>query len=295
MIHYTNCPVCKADKISFQFAVKDFSITGETFPVWSCASCSVLFTQDVPGENEIEKYYASGNYISHSDTKEGLVNSIYHRVRNITLRAKRKMVVKTLGKSKGNVLDIGSGTGAFLNEMKMNGWGVTGIEADRDAGIMAHAKYHIASEQPDELFTLPEQYDVITMWHVLEHVHKLEEYLNRIRELLKKDGIFIVAVPNYTSADAKAYGTMWAAYDVPRHLYHFSPQSMKILMEKHGFEITAIKPMWYDSFYVSMLSEKYRKGKANYIRAFQKGAISNLGALSDKSKCSSVIYIMRIS
>ena len=295
MIHYTNCPVCKADTISFKINIKDHSITRETFPVWSCASCSLLFTQDVPDENEIGKYYTSTDYISHSDTKEGIINSIYHRVRNITLKSKRKLVVKLVGKTKGDVLDIGSGTGAYLYEMKMNGWGVTGIEADRDAGNMSHSKYHISTQKPEELFTLPGKYDVITMWHVLEHVHKLEDYLKRIHQLLVKDGVFIVAVPNYTSADAKAYGSMWAAYDVPRHLYHFSPQSMKVLMEKYGFEIVESKPMWFDSFYVSLLSEKYRKGSINYFRAFVKGLLSNFVAMRDNNRCSSVIYIMRLS
>ena len=293
MIHYKKCPVCEGEKISLKFNIKDHSITGETFPVFSCSTCTFLFTQDVPSENEIGKYYASSSYISHSDTKEGLINSLYHKVRKITLKAKRILVQKLAGKSKGNILDIGSGTGAFLNEMKMNGWSVTGIEADEVAGNIAHAKYHIVSQEPNELFSLPGQYDVITMWHVLEHVHKLNEYLERIKELITKDGLFIVAVPNPASRDAHAYGTFWAGYDVPRHLYHFSPESMQVLMKKHGFEIIKIKPMWYDSFYVSLLSEKYRKGRINYLRAFFMGLISNLVALFNKKRCSSIIYFMQ--
>jgi len=129
------------------------------------------------------------------------------------------------------------------------------------------------------------------MWHVLEHVHALKPYLNQCLKSLKQNGRLIIAVPNYTSFDAKYYKKYWAAYDLPRHLYHFSPTSMATLLSEIGFEIVTIKPMWYDSFYVSLLSEKYKKsGKLGLMLAIIIGGISNFITLFDASKASSIIY-----
>ncbi len=195
-------------------------------------------------------------------------------------------------KETGNLLDVGAGTGAFANTMQQAGWKVTALEPDDIARENASNKYGLQLQSPENLFTLEaSQFDAITMWHVLEHVHDLHAYLTQFEVILKPGGRLIIAVPNYTSYDAKAYKAFWAAYDVPRHLYHFSPKSMELLGNRKGFTLIDTKPMWFDSFYVSMLSEQYKNGSGNLIGALWNGMISNLKALGDKKKCSSVIYI----
>jgi 2-polyprenyl-3-methyl-5-hydroxy-6-metoxy-1,4-benzoquinol methylase len=190
-------------------------------------------------------------------------------------------------------LDVGCGTGAFLNTMLQAGWDATGLEPDETARKNAQELYQVQPLSSPEIFNLPEQqYDAITMWHVLEHVHQLHEYIDQLKKLLKPSGKLIIAVPNFTSADGQHYKSHWAAYDVPRHLYHFSPASMKKLMELHGMQVIEHKPMWFDSFYVSMLSEKYKNGKDNLISAFFRGLLSNIAAMGNHQKCSSVIYVI---
>jgi len=259
--------------------------------IWYCSDCTLCFTQDIPGQDSIGVFYASSDYISHSDTKEGIINRLYHLVRKRTLASKKTLVVSVTGTNRGNVLDIGCGTGAFLHAMKAAGWTITGLEPDPSARAKAMELYAVNPQEPGRRFELPAaSFAAITMWHVLEHVHELHAYLKRIGELLAPGGKLFIAVPNYTSADAKAYKEYWAAWDVPRHLYHFSPGSMERLLSLHGMKLESVRPMWFDSFYVSMLSEKYRGG--NIIRAFFNGLLSNLNAIGNHRKCSSVIYII---
>ncbi len=293
MIHYSSCPLCRSNSIQPALEAKDHTVSQETFPIWHCNACSARFTQDVPGQENIGAYYASAGYISHSDTREGIINNLYHIVRKRTLASKRKLVSKATGIHKGNLLDIGCGTGAFLHTMQSAGWTITGLEPDAAARVKAGELYNINPQEPNRLFELtPDSYDAITMWHVLEHVHQLHEYMKQITNLLTKNGKLFIAVPNYTSGDAGAYGENWAAWDVPRHLYHFSPLSMEKLVIMHGLKFVAVKPMWFDSFYVSMLSEKYKNGKGNIIKAVFNGFLSNLKAIGSTKKCSSVIYII---
>lgn len=293
MIHYDHCPVCGSNQIADKFVVKDYTVSGEEYMLQQCSDCSFVFTQDIPSQEEIGPYYASQNYISHSNTQKGLVNNLYHKVRKITLASKRKMIVAETGIAKGSLLDVGCGTGAFLNEMKTAGWNITGLEPDETARKNAQELFGIQTKPSPELFSLPEgSYDAITMWHVLEHVHQLHEYVEQLKKLLKPGGKLLIAVPNYTSYDAGKYQRFWAAYDVPRHLYHFSPASMRVLMEKHGLRVARTKPMWFDSFYVSMLSEQYKNNKSNIVKAFYVGFVSNVKALFDRERCSSVIYVV---
>ncbi len=294
MIHYEGCPICHSDNIHQKFSAKDYTVSGESFMIFQCNECRGAFTQDVPGIDEIGRYYASENYISHSDTSEGLINKLYHTVRKRTLQQKKELVAQITGKSSGNLLDIGCGTGAFLHTMQQAGWQITGLEPDETARLKAAELYRVNPLPSGELFSLaPESFDAITMWHVLEHVHALHEYIVQIKSLLKPGGRLVVAVPNYTSPDALHYQQYWAALDVPRHLYHFSPTSMKALMALHGLQVVQTKPMWFDSFYVSMLSEQYRSGKGNIVGAFLNGFVSNAKSVFDKEKCSSVIYIIK--
>jgi SAM-dependent methyltransferase len=286
--------VCNGTNIVPVLHVKDHTVSGEIFEVWHCTACTARFTQKVPAGSDIGRYYQAEAYVSHTDTKKGLVNRLYHAVRNYTLQTKRKLLEKATGLTKGALLDVGAGTGAFSAAMQQAGWAVTGLEPDETARANARTNHNIELQDPETLFTLPpNSYDAITLWHVLEHVHELHRYLDTFNKVLKPSGVLVIAVPNYTSYDASVYQEHWAAYDVPRHLYHFSPASMQVLAQKHGFAIAQYKPMWFDSFYVAMLSEQYKNGKGNLVKAVWNGLVSNLKALGDSKKCSSVIFVMR--
>lgn len=292
-VHYTSCPACGSADLKKVFSVKDYTVSGESFLIEECNACTLRFTQDVPVENAIGRYYKSEDYISHTNTAKGFVNSLYHRVRKRTLKSKRKLIQEETGSKTGRLLDMGCGTGSFVNEMKQGGWEATGLEPDPDARKVASELYSLDIGDTSRFYQLQAgSFDAITLWHVLEHVHDLHAYIEQLRKLLTTNGKLFIAVPNYTSGDASTYKEYWAAYDVPRHLYHFSPRSMKMLMEKHGLKTVKYKPMWFDSFYVALLSSKYKNGKTNLPSAFLNGLRSNLSAISDVKKCSSVIYIL---
>lgn len=292
-VHYSICPVCNSGNINPLLTVKDFSVSKEEFVVWQCHDCTLRFTQDIPDENNIGRYYKFEDYISHTNTDKGFINKAYQKVRDYTLQQKAKLIIDETGVVKGNLLDMGCGTGAFLNTMKKKGWNVKGMEPDEDARKLAKQLYGLSIDQPTAINELNNQsFDAITLWHVLEHVHQLHDYVEQLKRLLKPKGKLFIAVPNYQSKDAAAYRLYWAAYDVPRHLYHFSPKSLKVLMQQHGLSIEKEKPMWFDSFYISMLSSKYRNGKTNYPAAVINGIKSNLAALMNKENCSSLIYII---
>ena len=291
MIRYQHCPVCNSNDIYEVLSARDHTVSQEQFAIWHCRNCTLRFTQSVPDNHDIGRYYQSGDYISHSDTKKGIVNNLYHLVRNITLRQKKNQIIKRTRRESGTLLDVGCGTGSFLSVMKQSGWAVSGLEPDEKARHLASQK-GLDVGPAEKLFSLPRAtFNAITLWHVLEHVHELHPYMGQLKKLLKENGVLFIAVPNYTSGDASHYGPSWAAYDVPRHLYHFSPDSMKKLLSLHQLETDAILPMWFDSFYVSMLSEKYRDG--NIISALFQGIMSNLKAAGNHRLCSSLVYVIK--
>jgi len=291
LVHYTSCPVCKNKSLQQILEVKDFTVSKELFPVVECKDCGLRFTQNIPCETAIQRYYQSTNYISHSNSKKGIINRLYHVARMFTMMSKEALVKHATGRAVGMLLDVGSGTGSFVHTMSVAGWNVVGVEPDAAARAFALKKYNSDIYPAEELFMLPDAtYDAITMWHVLEHVHRLDEYIAQLKKVLAPGGKIIIAVPNYKSKDATVYQANWAAYDVPRHLYHFSPQSMRKLMEQHGLQVISTKPMWLDSFYVSMLSEKNIKG--SLMKAIWNGIKSNINALFHKEECSSLVYVI---
>jgi 2-polyprenyl-3-methyl-5-hydroxy-6-metoxy-1,4-benzoquinol methylase len=291
-IHYNQCPVCNSTEVKKELKVKDHSVSGEEFEVWECHSCSLRFTQDIPDEQAIGLYYQSADYISHTNTNKGQLNKIYQRVRKHTLEQKARLII-SLTTEKGSVLDIGAGIGAFLNVMRQKGWKVGGIEPDMGARRTAKELFSLELMEIGYFESLNnDSYDAITLWHVLEHVHQLHPYIEKLKQLLKPGGKIFIAVPNYTSSDASIYGSYWAAYDVPRHLYHFTPRSIDILMREHGLKVITKRRMWYDSFYISLLSSKYKTGKTNWISSVINGIRSDLKATLSKDSCSSIIYII---
>lgn len=293
-IKRSSCPSCGSIKIGEVLLCKDYTVTDQFFEIWHCENCGLRFTQNVPDQKAIASYYKSETYISHSDTGQGLINKLYKIARNYTLTWKMKLVNRFSIKEPGCLLDIGAGTGAFFKRAAEGGWMVTGLEPDEGARDICKQKYQIQLDLPDTLFHLPAQkFNVVTMWHVLEHVHQLHEYIDQVKRIMKDNAVALVALPNYTSQDAHHYKEYWAAYDVPRHLYHFSPAAIKILFEKHGMKVDSIIPMWLDALYISLLSEEYKKEKSDFIAAASNGLRSNWNAYRRKEECSSLVYIIR--
>ena len=269
--------------------VKDYSVSKETFDLYYDETLDMLITHPQPSLENLGKYYESEDYISHTDNKRSLFEKLYHFIKNIALKNKLNLI-NSLQPNKGKILDIGAGTGEFLAVAKNDGWQTIGVEPSDRAKSIAIKKGISFVEQTSELEN--QSFDVISMWHVLEHVPDLDQQIKELKRLLKSSGTLIVAVPNFKSFDAKHYGKFWAAYDVPIHFWHFSKTAIKLLFEKEEMELEKVLPMKFDSFYVSLLSEKYKSGKMNFVRAFFTGLKSNWRAKKD-FEYSSHIYILK--
>lgn len=286
------CPVCGKSDLKNFLVVQDKSVTQESFVIVQCENCGFKFTNPRPDETSIGKYYESEDYISHSDTNKGILSKAYKIVRSIAIKDKVELINR-VASQKGNILDYGCGTGYFLAACQKDGWQVEGFEPNSTANNLAA---EILGKEVENK-TLEEfnndQFDVITLWHVLEHIHTLNETFQKLYRLLKPNGAFIIAVPNSDSLDAKKYGENWAAYDVPRHLYHFNQATMKRFLKKHKLVLEDTKPMKYDAYYVSLLSEKYKAGKTNMLSSVTSGFKSNYYASKNNQDYSSLIYIAR--
>jgi 2-polyprenyl-3-methyl-5-hydroxy-6-metoxy-1,4-benzoquinol methylase len=300
----SSCPVCNSEKFKPFLSCRDYTVSHETFQIVACENCGFHFTNPRPAETEIGKYYQSEEYISHSGTRKGFVNKAYHLVRNYTLAKKLQLILRLVGNRKPasiDLLDYGCGTGEFLNTCKKAGLQVSGMEPDDKARNFAIENYGLKILPPNAIGSFKnDSYDIVTLWHVLEHIHRLKEFLGELKRIVKGRGVAVIAVPNLTSLDAKIYKEFWAAYDVPRHLYHFSPKDIRKLFSEFGFELEDVRPMVFDAFYVSMLSEKYKNSKngnnknsGKLISALLKGAKSNILASDSQNTYSSQIYILR--
>jgi 2-polyprenyl-3-methyl-5-hydroxy-6-metoxy-1,4-benzoquinol methylase len=286
------CPICGNAAYNPFLECKDHSVSRETFTIVQCNDCGFRFTNPRPEEDRIGEYYKSEDYVSHSNTSKGLINTAYQFVRKYTLRRKLALISSLV--TKGRLLDIGCGTGEFLAVCKEAGWNVSGIEPSKEAREQAIQNHQLEVHNEDKLSEYAnESFDMITMWHVLEHVPKLQERIRDIKRLLKKGGILVVAVPNCASGDALHYKEYWAAYDVPRHLYHFRPNDIQKVFEEKEMKVVDMLPMKFDSFYVSMLSEKYLHGKQRIFHALWRGLLSNLSASRKGTTYSSQIYIIK--
>jgi 2-polyprenyl-3-methyl-5-hydroxy-6-metoxy-1,4-benzoquinol methylase len=289
-IQITKCPLCSSSKFDVYMHTKDFFFTQEEFTLSKCKNCDFVFTNPIP--QDLSGYYETTNYLSHNTGDNGIMGNLYSMLRNINIKRKYKLV--TNYNPSGKILDIGCGTGELLNYFKNNKWEVSGVEPNDTARAFANKKFNIDISKEEALEVLPpNNFDVISMWHVLEHVSDLHNRLSQISKLLKKEGTIFIALPNLNSPDSKKYKEYWSAIDVPRHLYHFTEQSFKNLISKHNMKLVHAEPMKFDSYYVSMLSEKYKKNNLYLPSAIINGLLSNIKA-SKENNYSSMIYVVKI-
>lgn len=288
----TVCPVCASSSFQPFLTVRDHTVSQNEFQIQTCSSCGLGITNPRPNQHSIGLFYQSINYVSHTGGTNSLLDQVYRFARKFTLRWKLNLINHF--KQPGTLLDYGSGTGEFLKYIRNHQWNGTGVEPSENARTKADTI--VKSNIYPHLISVKGSFDVITLWHVLEHVHNLNETLAKLKALLNESGIMLLAVPNYLSADANKYGAYWAGYDVPRHLWHFTQKNMEQLLSLHRLELIKVVPMKLDAFYVSLLSESYQHPKTlsllRMIKAFMSGIMSNSKA-KQTSEYSSLIYIAR--
>ncbi len=286
-----NCPACSQSQFEPFLVCKDFLINKKDFQIAQCSHCNFKFTNPRPTLNEISKHYESVNYISHSKSVS-LIGLIYEFAKQIAIKNKIKLVKKYV--SCGTIIDFGCGVGDFLKQCKNKGWKTIGVEPNDNARRFGNQSQLNVFDDFNKVNTPENSVNAITLWHALEHVHQLDEVLNWFKKVLNKNGALLIAVPNYKSYDAAYFKQYWAAYDLPRHLYHFDISTIKLLLNKYGFTLEKTIPMKFDSFYVSLLSNKYKFNKSKFLNSFLVGLKSNIKA-KRTTNYSSVIYVFKPS
>ena len=294
VISYDKCPLCKSGAIKKRFACTDRFATGESFDIYECEECGLAFTQDIPDEKEIGRYYESPTYISHSNTNRGIVNRIYHLVRKMMLQKKARLVKRLTQLKNGKMLDYGAGTGHFARVMVTKGWDVTAIEKSDKARELAAREFGFEMLPTEALAEIKDKsLDVVTMWHVMEHIQDPDKMWDELHRILNDTGAAVIAVPNSASYDAQKYKEHWAAYDVPRHLWHFTPSTITHWSKKHGFLLEKQYTMPFDGFYISMLSEQYKGARLHAIKGFWNGFKGWIAQSRKDCASSSIIYVFR--
>ncbi len=289
LIEISNCPICSGDNISLHIRTRDFFFSQEEFSISCCSDCNFKFTNPVP--SDLAMYYDTKEYLSHNTDDNGFMGKLYSTLRNINIKRKYRLVSNYC--KKGNILDIGCGTGELLNYFNRNSWSVKGIEPNMSAREFANSNYNLNIFEEKELDKFSSQtFDVISMWHVLEHVQDLHNRLKQLSRLLKNDGTILIALPNLSSPDSIKYKEYWSALDVPRHLWHFTQKTFELLISMHNMKLIHAEPMKFDSYYVSMLSEKYLKNRLFFPAAILNGFRSNIKAKKENNY-SSMIFVVK--
>ena len=287
-----HCPLCHSDHYRHFKTCRDHTVSGEEFDIVECEACGFRFTNPRPGPDELGQYYESDDYTPHQDTSQGIIDVLYRWARHYTLRSKHRLITSLALDPPGGLLDFGCGTGEFLNLCRSRGWASHGLDPDGTAREIADEKYGLTVQAPERIEAFPaDHFDIITLWHVLEHVSQLSATIEQLKRTLSPTGTLVVAVPNCGSLDAQVYGADWAAYDVPRHLSHFRPNDVRRLFDQHEMTVDDIRPMRIDAVYVSLLSERYRDGWV--LRAPVVALLSTLWAAYRGHRYSAQLYLIR--
>jgi 2-polyprenyl-3-methyl-5-hydroxy-6-metoxy-1,4-benzoquinol methylase len=285
-----NCPACGEEKMTRVLQAKDYTVSQNTFDIVSCQTCNLLFTNPRPEAKQAGYFYKSENYISHSNTQKGFINKLYHAVRNITLKQKTNLI-QVYQQGTKNLLDIGCGNGHFLHACQQRGWNTFGMELDPETAARAAALTKQSISPNLQMIPEGTSFELISLWHVLEHVYEIDAYFEFFKKQLTPGGRLLLALPNSNSFDASYFNAFWAAYDVPRHIYHFNPETIQFVAKKHGFKLAKQQGQIFDSFYISLLSHEYKTGSKKLVASFFVGLWSNILAYFKTGNYSSNIYI----
>ncbi len=291
--HISECPVCTASEFRLLMKAEDHLVSHELFHILECTQCAFRFTQGAPVEEEIGPYYDDDAYVEHSDSQSGLIFKLYHKARSIMLSFKFRMIKNV---NNGNrLLDVGSASGYFLEYMQGKGYEVDGVEISDKARELCKSRTGIEAHLPVSLINqdLKGKYDIISLWHVLEHVYTMDDYFEAFSHYLAEEGVLLIAMPNHRCLDETYYGKHWCAYDVPRHLWHFEPKTFKLFAAKRGFKVSSIKRLPLDPFYNAMVSASYKKGFKFLPWTIYIGTLSFINGLFIKKKSSSLVYILK--
>ena len=287
------CPACASAGTADLFTAKDHLVSGGEFLIRRCTSCGMGWTVDPPSEEDAGRFYVSEEYISHTDRKQSLADYLYHLARRFMLGRKHRITTSSADRSSGTLLDIGSGTGYFAAFMQKKGWRVTGVELNDQARNFSASRFGINVASPGEVSGLASaSADCITFWHVLEHLYDPAGWLAEVRRILRDNGKCIIALPNFASADEEWFGSQWAALDVPRHLWHFTPEAVRQFVGKQGFAVDWIEPLPLDLFYIASLSYRNEGKGLPLIRGAFTGVLIALRNLFHPERASSLVYVI---
>lgn len=283
------CPWCGSDKAQINLWLKDEFLSKEDFHICECLSCGLLYTMPRPSKDKIGAYYKSEEYYSHQENKKGFIPKVYEAVKKVNLKYKYKLA--TYGINQGKLLDIGCGVGDFLHTAEEHEWDCTGVEPSEEAKFIARKRIKANVITSDEMEQIPDvTFDLITMWHVLEHVDDLKWQVDQLERLVKPQGRIVIAVPNYKSYDAQFYKELWAAYDVPRHLSHFNKTTLTKIFKSKGLELIKTEKLIWDAYYISYMSEQYKHHSLPLLKGAFRGLVSNMKARRS-GEWSSMVYI----
>ena len=287
------CPVCGHSSFKHFLNVPDWLVSKEVFELQQCEQCQFVFTANAPLEKDAGPYYNSEEYVEHSDTSSGLIYSVYHVARRAMLHYKY-IKIKRLHAGK-KLLDVGSGSGYFLNFMKKKGYNVTGVEISKKAVALCKKNFGIKAHSPSEFLEekLDTDYDIISLWHVFEHVYSYDAYFELFSKSLNNNGYLILALPNCDSQDARMNKSYWGAYDTPRHIWHFTSKTIELFAMGRGFKMIKKHRMPLDPFFNVMVSDSYKDKFTFLPLTLLKGLYSYIISLLNIEKSSSIIYIFQ--
>ena len=285
------CPWCGSNKAQINLWLKDEFLTKEDFHICECLNCGLLYTMPRPSKEKIGAYYKSDEYYSHQENKKGFVPRLYEAIKKINLKHKFRLASRDL--PVGKLLEIGCGVGDFLHVAENKGWQCTGVEPSEEAREIARQRIKGDLLYSEDLEQLPDQsFDLITMWHVLEHVDDLKWQVAQLQRLIKPNGRIVIAVPNYQSYDGRFYNAFWAAYDVPRHLNHFNKTVITKIFKTSGLSLVSMDKLVWDAYYISFMSEQYKHHLMPLVRGVFRGLVSNAKARRS-GEWSSLVYVFR--
>lgn len=287
------CPACGGTDHVDLYNAKDHLVSGKEFLIRKCNACDMGWTVDPPAESDAGAYYVSEEYISHTDRKQSISDYLYHIARSFMLGRKKRLVTSVTGKSTGVLVDIGSGTGYFASYMKEKGWEVTAIEISDTARKYSESRFGLKAIPPEEIRNLPSgSADCLTFWHVLEHLYDPLGWMTEAGRILSDNGKCIIALPNFSSTDSEWFGQRWAALDVPRHLWHFTPEALRHFAARNGFACEQVAPLPLDLLYISILSYRNQGRSLALVRGLLTGAFLACGSLLRTEKSSSLVYML---